>query len=190
MADRRAETIHADLADVVRALLIEASPELFGSGSPAVTISVSGEVLRFPIRLSPEAPRQLADTSTPGPDGAPHAAGSARIVRTFVGSGESVLSLSGLVARVRRARDLAVALLATDADRVLAGSRFTTHESAYATSHRLTGLALTAVETQLAGDAATARISLHLEAELEVSRLLREGEEAAQSSTGGPEAAS
>jgi hypothetical protein len=162
MADRP-ESPPADLAGSLWALLANASPELFGTVPPAVAISLSGESLT----VSPPA----ADRASP------HA-----LTRTLAGSGHSILSLSGTVARVRRARDLALALLTTDPERVVAGARSTVHEGGYRTSYRLTSLTVTAVETQLAGDAATARISLHLETVIETSRAAREGEAAATAS--------
>jgi hypothetical protein len=150
--------VPADLAGVLRALLADASPELFGTVPPAVAVSVSGELLEFPVRDHAD----LADTQ--------------RVVRTLAGSGQATVSLSGMAARVRRARDLTLALLTTDAERVVASARSTVHEGGYTTSQQLTALAVTAVDTQLAGDAATARITLHVEAAIELSRPPREGE--------------
>lgn len=154
----RPEAPSADLAEVLRALLANASPELFGTVPPAVALTVSGESLAFPVRDHAD----LADTQ--------------RVTRTLAGSGHATVSLSGIVARVRRARDLTLALLTTDAERVVAGARSTVHEGGYTTSQQLTALAVTAVETQFAGDAATARITLHLEAVIELRRSPREGE--------------
>jgi hypothetical protein len=87
---------------------------------------------------------------------------------------------------VRRARDLALALLTTDAERVVAGARSIVDEGGYRTSHEVTSLTVTAVETQLAGDAATARITLHLDTVIETSRAAREGESVTASAISTP----
>jgi hypothetical protein len=170
MANRR-EAPPPDLADSLRALLAIASPELFGTVPSAVAISVSGESLTV---YTP-----TADRASPNP-----------LRRTFAGSGHSTVSLSGTVGRVKRARDLTLALLTTDGERVMDGARSTVNEGSYTTSHRLTVLKVTAVETQLAGDAATARITLHLETVIETSRTAREGETAPTSTAQMPEGTS
>jgi hypothetical protein len=166
MADRP-EARPADLAGSLRALLAHASPELFGTVPPAVAISVSGESLTVSPPAADRASRHV-------------------LTRTLAGSGSSVLSLSGTVARVRRARDLALALLTTDAERVVAGARSIVDEGGYRTSHEVTSLTVTAVETQLAGDAATARITLHLDTVIETSRAAREGESVTASAISTP----
>ena len=172
----------ADLADVLRSLLADASPELFGYVPPAVVLSMSGGSLTFP-RSSPADPG-TSPSEAPGlpeSDGSPspvvqQSSTSQRVARTLTGTGGASVSLSGTVARVKRARDLTMALLVTDADRIVAASRSTVREGVYTTSQRLTGLAVTAVDTHLAGDAATVTITLHLDAVLELSRPSREGE--------------
>lgn len=172
----------ADLADVLRAQLAGASPELFGMVPPAVVLTVSGESLAFPRASTAEPAVSPSEPRSAEPDGSAtrvvrQSSTPEGVVRILTGTGGATLTLSGTVARVRRARDLAMALLLTDADRIVAGARSTVNEGVYTTSQQLTALVVTGVDTHLAGDAATVTITLYLEAVLELSRPLREGED-------------
>ena len=167
-----------ELADVLRALLADAAPELFGGAQPAVALAVLAESLAFPVGQGAE-PSQPVEASPSAGDGRPGAlepdlldAGTAaadQVRQRLTGRGEAVVSLAGTAARVRRARDLTLALLVTDADRVAAAVRGRTDEGGYSTSHRLTDLAVAAVETLPAQDAATVKVSLRFTAVLELA---------------------
>jgi hypothetical protein len=178
----RPEALPGDLADVLRGLLAAVSPELFGTVPPAVALTISGESLAFSGSSGDHA-GGAAHAHVPDPAGSsgpflPQPSAGDRVTRRLAGSGKATVSLSGLVARVRRARDLTLAVLTTDVERVLGGARSTVHEGPYTISQELTALAVTAVETQMLGDASTARIMLHLEGAIELSRAPREGEPA------------
>jgi hypothetical protein len=174
------EALPADLADVLRAMLATISPELFGTVPPAVALSVSGDSLTFfdvsGDRAGTPGQPHVGD---PGGSSAPvvrHPSAADRVTRRLAGSGHATVSLSGMVARVRRARDLTLAVLTTDAERVVHGARSTVHEGGYAVSQQLTMVAVRGVETLHAGDAATVKIMLRLEAVIELSRARRENE--------------
>jgi len=166
---------HAELVDVLKALLARASPELFGTVRPTIALTVSGESLTFDVLSGQATPDRGPDPPAPDPPApdppAPDPpAPSDRVVRSLRGSGQATVSLSGVAARVRRARDLTLAVLATDIDRVVGGVRSSQHEGPYWTTRRLTGVTVTGVETLPAGDVATARIILRIEAVLEFEK--------------------
>jgi len=166
---------HAELVDVLNALLARASPELFGTVRPTIALTVSGESLTFDVVSGQATPDRGPDPPAPDPPApdppAPDPpAPSDRVVRSLRGSGQATVSLSGVAARVRRARDLTLAVLATDIDRVVGGVRSSQHEGPYWTTRRLTGVTVTGVETLPAGDVATARITLRIEAVLEFEK--------------------
>jgi hypothetical protein len=230
-----------DLTDVLVALLVDASAELFGGASPAVTATVSNESLAFgtsprngpvgarrenrsesvaldpphllgPYRLStsPAPGRRIvrvlvgdaiaftlhddevawapADpdsfTLTPRPHrslaGATHVRvdyGVDAVTAVLLGTGRAVVTLAGPPPLVERARDLALAALTLDADRLLDSVRVNRQEGDYATSRRLTEVSLAGIETAVTSDtAATSRLTLDLAVTLEVRRALREGE--------------
>ena len=99
------------------------------------------------------------------------------VTATLLGSGKATLSLSGADDDVSQAADLALAVLALDADRLLTNVRTEVHLGNYTTARRITSVSLSSVQTAVTGqDRATCRLALALSVKAEVRRALRESE--------------
>ncbi len=95
----------------------------------------------------------------------------------LLGAGQAVITLTGAPDLVGRARDLALAVLTLDADRLLGHVQAGRAEGDYTTGRRLTELSVAGVATDLtSGTAATARLTLDVAVQVEVRRALRDGE--------------
>ncbi len=87
------------------------------------------------------------------------------------------LALAGAPPDVYRARDLALAVLALEADDLLAHVQTARREGDYTVTQRATGLAVVSVELAApAADALVCRLVVDLQRQVEVERALRDGE--------------
>jgi hypothetical protein len=230
-----------EFADVLRAALAAASPELFGGTPTLVSLSVVADTLCLSEpatggangvhrksrseRLDvdprrPTGPYRTAVAPAPGP----------RVVRALVGNaaaftfrdvevvwsptepqsftlapranrsltevtglrvvyaadavsaatayrGRVTLALAGAPSDVYRARDLAIALLALEADTLVAHTQTTRREGDYVTTHQATGLSTVSLDLEASDtDALVCRLAVDLHRQVEVERALRDGE--------------
>ncbi|MGZ4435346.1 MAG: hypothetical protein ACXVW7_17235 [Trebonia sp.] len=96
---------------------------------------------------------------------------------TTAGLGKVTLALAGASSDVYRARDLALAVLALEADVLLAHVETTRREGDYTTTQRATGLTVVSVELmESAADALSCRLVVDLQREVKAERALRDGE--------------
>jgi len=93
------------------------------------------------------------------------------------GEGKVTLALTGAPPDVYRARDLALALLALEADALLAHVQTTRREGDYTITQRATGLTVVSVElASPSADALVCSLVVGLQRQVEVERALRDGE--------------
>jgi len=93
------------------------------------------------------------------------------------GTGKVTLALAGPSSDVYRARDLALAVLALDADVLLAHAQTTRREGDYTITQRATGLTVVSVELAAsAADTLECRLVVDLQRQVEVERAMRDGE--------------
>jgi hypothetical protein len=94
----------------------------------------------------------------------------------LLGTGRAVLTLTGTAPLVARARDLALAALTLEGDRLRTHIRSTRQEGDIGVSRELTALTVVGAETVADDGQAIARISLDLGVTLAFERALGEGE--------------
>lgn len=154
--------------DALRTAVGAAAPDLFLGASPRVTLRLADATTT--LSSSPSAGSgSLREGRSDG---------AGRPVSVLTGSGTVEILLAGPESSVLQARDVSIAVLTVEHDRLVAGAASEVAEGAYDVAQRYTALSLASVTTHVepadvgtaSGSPASCRLTLRVQIRIEIRR--------------------